>query len=71
MLCMKKYVLLFVPFPVIKDKTVYVLDLAAKLDSTAEFVCKVHWGDIKFPPPFGRESLPEVHRPYRFYVKHV
>lgn len=37
-----------------------MLDLAAKLDSTAEFVCKEHWGNIEFPPPFGREALPEV-----------
>lgn len=37
-----------------------MLDLAARLDSTAEFVCKVHWGDIDFPPPFGREALQEV-----------
>ena len=37
----------------------YVLDLAAKLDSTAEFLCKSQWGDVEFPPPFGRDALPE------------
>ena len=37
-----------------------MLDLAAKLDSTAEFLCKKQWGDIDFPPPFGRDALPEV-----------
>lgn len=35
------------------------MDLAAKLDSTAEFVCKQKWGDIEFPPPFGRDAFPE------------
>lgn len=45
---------------VVKDKTVYVLDLAAKLDSTAEYICKAQWGNIAFPPPFGREALQEV-----------
>ena len=44
----------------ITGSVVHVLDLAAKLDSTAEFVCKEHWGNIEFPPPFGREALPEV-----------
>ena len=39
---------------------VYALDLAAKLDQTADFICKVHWGEIDFPPPFGREAMAEV-----------
>ena len=39
---------------------VYILDLAAKIDATAEFICKKEWGDIDFPPPFGREAFPEV-----------
>ncbi|XP_036123915.1 ATP-citrate synthase isoform X4 [Molossus molossus] len=38
---------------------VYVLDLAAKVDATADYICKVKWGDIEFPPPFGREAYPE------------
>ena len=37
-----------------------MLDLAAKLDSTAEYLCKLSWGDVEFPPPFGRDALPEV-----------
>ena len=41
-------------------ESVHVLDLAAKLDQTAEFICKTQWGDIDFPPPFGREAYPEV-----------
>ena len=38
---------------------VYYLDLAAKLDQTAEYECSRAWGKIEFPAPFGRESLPE------------
>lgn len=45
--------------PVIQGNTVHVLDLAAKLDSTAEYLCKGVWGDVEFPPPFGRDAFPE------------
>ena len=38
---------------------VYVLDLAAKLDATADFACRAKWGDIEYPPPFGRDAYPE------------
>lgn len=38
---------------------IYVLDLAAKIDQCAEYLCKAKWGDIEFPPPFGRDALPE------------
>ena len=47
------------PYTVIQGDVVNILDLAAKLDSTAEFLCKLQWGDIEFPPPFGRDALPE------------
>lgn len=39
---------------------VYVLDMAAKIDATADYLCKAKWGDVEFPPPFGREAYPEV-----------
>lgn len=41
------------PFVVVQNRIV-PLDLAAKLDDTAEFVSGKKWGDIKFPSPFGR-----------------
>uniref|UniRef100_A0A8C5JKW2 ATP-citrate synthase n=1 Tax=Junco hyemalis TaxID=40217 RepID=A0A8C5JKW2_JUNHY len=46
------------PLVVTKDG-VYILDLAAKIDATADYICKVKWGDVEFPPPFGREAYPE------------
>ncbi|XP_063156657.1 ATP-citrate synthase isoform X1 [Candoia aspera] len=45
---------------VVTANGVYVLDLAAKIDATADYVCKVKWGDVEFPPPFGREAYPEA-----------
>jgi ATP citrate (pro-S)-lyase len=45
---------------VVTDTNIYVLDLASKIDQTAEFLCKSKWGDIEFPPPFGRDAYPEV-----------
>ena len=39
---------------------IFVLDMAAKIDQCAEYLCKAKWGDIQFPPPFGRDLLPEV-----------
>lgn len=44
---------------VVTEQGIYVLDLAAKLDATAEYLCKAQWGDVDFPPPFGRDALPE------------
>jgi ATP citrate (pro-S)-lyase len=41
------------PF-VVSGNNIYPLDLAAKLDDTAEFVSGKKWGGIEFPSPFGR-----------------
>ncbi len=46
------------PLVVTKDSIV-PLDLAAKLDSTAEFESGEKWGNIEFPTPFGRVSTKE------------
>uniref|UniRef100_A0A8B9RG11 ATP-citrate synthase n=1 Tax=Astyanax mexicanus TaxID=7994 RepID=A0A8B9RG11_ASTMX len=46
---------------VVTGEGVFVLDMAAKIDATAEFICKPKWGDVEFPPPFGREAYPEIH----------
>uniref|UniRef100_A0A8P4JWC0 ATP-citrate synthase n=1 Tax=Dicentrarchus labrax TaxID=13489 RepID=A0A8P4JWC0_DICLA len=44
---------------VVTQDGVYVLDMAAKIDATADYICKAKWGDVEFPPPFGREAYPE------------
>ncbi|XP_067100577.1 ATP-citrate synthase isoform X1 [Osmerus mordax] len=44
---------------VITHDGVFVLDMAAKIDATADYICKAKWGDVEFPPPFGREAYPE------------
>ncbi len=40
----------------VTEDAVIPLDLAAKLDSTAEFESGEKWGKIEFPAPFGRTS---------------
>lgn len=59
---LEKAILLFIFFytSVVTQEGVYVLDMAAKIDATADFICKPKWGDVEFPPPFGREAYPEV-----------
>jgi ATP citrate (pro-S)-lyase len=47
------------PLVVTSDGNVFMLDLAAKLDATADFLCRTKWGDIEYPPPFGRDAFPE------------
>uniref|UniRef100_A0A0K2TEG0 ATP citrate synthase n=1 Tax=Lepeophtheirus salmonis TaxID=72036 RepID=A0A0K2TEG0_LEPSM len=44
---------------VITSKSIYILDLAAKLDATADFICRGKWGTMNYPPPFGRDAFPE------------
>ncbi|VDK86738.1 unnamed protein product [Litomosoides sigmodontis] len=51
------------PFVLINNK-IYILDLAAKLDETALFLCSEKWktrsGEpIDFPAPFGRDKMAE------------
>eukprot|EP00753_Platysulcus_tardus_P001373 PLAT11309.1.p2 GENE.PLAT11309.1~~PLAT11309.1.p2 ORF type:complete len:1120 (+),score=597.79 PLAT11309.1:36-3395(+) len=46
------------PLVVVGDSIV-PLDLAAKLDETADFEVGEAWGKMDFPPPFGRTELPE------------
>ena len=38
---------------VVTGGKIYILDLATKLDATAEFACSGKWGDVEYPPPFG------------------
>ncbi len=47
------------PFTFDGDGNVVPLDLVARLDDTAAFECGKYWGDIEFPPPFGRTLTPE------------
>lgn len=44
---------------VVTQDGVFILDMAAKIDATADYICKAKWGDVEFPPPFGREAYPE------------
>jgi len=46
------------PFVVVNNN-IYLLDLAAKLDDTAEFESGKKWGDLTFPSPFGRTLTKE------------
>lgn len=50
---------------VVSNGRIYVLDLAAKLDETAHFLCSELWktrnGEVvEFPAPFGRDLTKEV-----------
>ncbi len=44
------------PAVYLEDKII-LLDLAAKLDDTAEFECGKLWGSFQFPAGFGRKSM--------------
>lgn len=44
---------------VVKDDKIYVLDLAAKVDQTADFENASRWGSLDYPAPFGRGQTPE------------
>ncbi len=43
----------------VTDESVIPVDLAAKLDTTAEFESGKKWGEIEFPAPFGRSLTKE------------
>lgn len=45
--------------PLVVTESIYMLDLAAKIDSTADFICRAKWGNLEYPPPFGRDAFPE------------
>lgn len=47
------------PLVMLSDNTVVPLDMAAKLDETASFICAQKWGEVDWPPPFGRAAYPE------------
>eukprot|EP00418_Pyrodinium_bahamense_P088114 CAMPEP_0179035810 /NCGR_PEP_ID=MMETSP0796-20121207/13298_1 /TAXON_ID=73915 /ORGANISM="Pyrodinium bahamense, Strain pbaha01" /LENGTH=551 /DNA_ID=CAMNT_0020732085 /DNA_START=74 /DNA_END=1725 /DNA_ORIENTATION=+ len=47
------------PLVMLKDNSVVPLDMAAKLDETAGFLCAQKWGEVDWPPPFGRAAYPE------------
>jgi len=47
------------PLVMLSDNTVVPLDMAAKIDETAGFICAQRWGEVDWPPPFGRDAYPE------------
>mmetsp|Transcript_115199 Transcript_115199/g.372313 ORF Transcript_115199/g.372313 Transcript_115199/m.372313 type:complete len:1083 (-) Transcript_115199:242-3490(-) len=47
------------PLVMLEDNSVVPLDMAAKVDETANFLCAQKWGEIEYPPPFGRAAYPE------------
>ncbi|CAN0015802.1 unnamed protein product, partial [Laminaria digitata] len=44
---------------VVVGERITPLDMAAKIDETAAFLCGPKWGEIDFPAPFGRPEFPE------------
>ncbi len=51
---------------VVTTKSIYILDLASRLDQTADYLCASKWGKIEFPPPFGRDAYAEVLKKQQF-----
>ena len=47
------------PLVVEASGAVVPLDLAAKIDETAHFLCQSKWGPVDLPAPFGRAEFPE------------
>ncbi|TMW67465.1 hypothetical protein Poli38472_011085 [Pythium oligandrum] len=46
------------PIVLVGDQ-ISVLDMAAKVDETATFLVGDQWGELEFPPAFGRAKFPE------------
>jgi ATP citrate (pro-S)-lyase len=46
------------PIVLVGDQ-ISVLDMAAKVDETASFLVGDKWGELEFPPAFGRAKFPE------------
>jgi hypothetical protein len=38
---------------------IHPLDMAAKIDEAANFLCSKYWGELDLPLAFGRPPLPE------------
>ena len=47
------------PLVMTSNRRITALDMAAKLDETADFINHAQWGVIEFPAPFGRAEYPE------------
>ena len=47
------------PLVMTDDGRITPLDMAAKIDETANFLNSKQWGPLEFPPPFGRAEFPE------------
>ena len=60
---------LLVLWTVVTGGKIYILDLAAKLDQCAEYICKAKWGEVEYPAPFGRDAYPEVFTHYHHHNK--
>lgn len=41
---------------VVVGERITPLDMAAKIDETASFLCGPKWGEIDFPAPFGEQN---------------
>ena len=58
---------------VVVDNKVHILDLAARLDETANFLCSETWKtrrgeNVHFPAPFGRDLSQEVRRRFSRFL---
>jgi len=47
------------PVAVMANNKIVPLDLVAKIDETAAFLCAQKWGELDWPSPFGRAAYPE------------